>query len=112
MAFSTNCPHKGCHKAMEPYLDPKTDKVYCSACDQELTNLTYFAKAQMKSSKQFKPKKNLSFATTCIACKKEDRPIILNDKICCPACKKEHSHLSEPYKLMLKENLKKVGQDI
>ena len=73
---------------MEPYIDPKTDKVFCSECDGEITNLTYFAKQQMKSSKQYKQKAAVSFAVKCKDCNKEERPKIVgkNKDIVCPSC--------------------------
>lgn len=114
MAFSTQCMTKGCGKQMEPYIDPKTDKVYCSECDGEITNLTYFAKQQMKSSKQYKAKAAVSFAVKCKNCNKEERPKLVgkNKDIVCPSCNKEHQHLSEPFKIMLREKLKTVAQDV
>lgn len=112
MPFSIQCSNKGCCKIMEPYLDPNNDKVYCSICDNELTNVTIFVKSQMKSSKQYKQKKMISFAVKCQNCSKEDRPVLLNNKILCPYCNKEHLHLSEPFKNMLRLNLKTVGQDV
>lgn len=117
MAFSTHCTNKGCKKqsdTMEPYIDPKTDKVYCSECDGEITNLTYFAKQQMKASKQFKPKAAVSFAVKCKKCGKEERPKLVGkaQKIVCPACDTEHTQLSEPFKIMLREKLKTAGQDV
>ncbi len=112
MAFSIICTNKGCGDHMEPYIDKDTDKVYCSSCDNELFHVTHFAKIQMKSMKQFKQKKTISFAIKCKFCGKEDRPVIVLDKIVCPSCKTEHSHLSEAFKYMLKGNLKKVSQDV
>ena len=106
MPFSTFCIHKGCGKQMEPYLDPKTDKVYCSLCDQELTNINYFTKVQMKTLKQFRPKKIVAFGVKCKNCQKELQPVISNDKVTCPSCNTEHKHLSEPFKRMLKDKLK------
>ena len=112
MAFSIICSNKGCGEQMEPYLDKDTDKVYCSSCDKELVNITHFVKIQMKSMKQYKQKKTISFGVKCQSCNKDDRPVILDNKIICPSCKKEHSHLSEAFKNMLKDNLKKAAQDI
>jgi hypothetical protein len=112
MPFLMTCSNKGCGDQMEPYIDPASDKVYCSSCDQELTNITHFTKIQMKSSKQFRKKKNISFGVQCKRCLKEDRPIILNKEISCPHCKSNHNHLSEPFKIMLKEKLKTANQDI
>ncbi|HET8792659.1 MAG TPA: hypothetical protein VFM31_02610 [Nitrososphaeraceae archaeon] len=112
MPFMTHCTNKGCGKQMEPYIDPKDDKVYCADCDRELTTITHFAKIQMKSFKQFKQKKGMSFAVKCKNCGKDERPKIVKDDIVCPACNKPHTHLSEPFKIMLKEKLKTVGQDV
>lgn len=83
MAFLTFCSNKECRKQMEPYIDPKTDKVYCSSCDMEISNITYFAKQQMKSLKQYKPKNTTSFAVKCNKCNKEDRPMVQKDKLFC-----------------------------
>lgn len=112
MAFMTTCMQKGCHKNMTPYIDPKTDKVYCEECDAEISNITYFAKVQMKSLKQYKKKVNTSFAVKCVNCGKEDRPKLVKDDVVCPSCNKPHSHLSEPFKIMLREKLKTAGSDI
>lgn len=112
MPFSMYCTTKGCSKQMDPYLDPKTDKVYCSLCDNEILNITHFAKIQMKALKQFKQKKVVSFAVKCLKCGKEERPQIVNDDIVCRACKKPMDHLSEPFKIMLKDKLKTAGKDV
>lgn len=112
MPFATSCSNKGCGKHMEPYIDPKDDKVYCSACDKELSNITYFTKMQMKSNKQYKPKNTVSFMVKCSKCNKEDRPKLVNKDIVCPNCNKPHDHLSEPFKIMLREKLKTAGQDV
>lgn len=112
MPFMTVCTHKGCNKQMDPYLDPKTNKVYCSSCDQELTNLTHFAKSQMKTLKQFKQKTTTSFSVKCQKCSKEERPILSQQNVICPFCKTPHQHLSPHFKLMLQDLLKKVSQDI
>jgi hypothetical protein len=110
--FSTNCTHKNCYKNMTPYIDPKTDKVYCEVCDNELTNITYFTKSQMKALKQYKKKSTTSFSVKCSSCGKEDRPSFTDKDVICPFCKKPHSHLSEPFKLMLRDNLKNFTKDV
>lgn len=112
MPFSMSCTNKGCGQVMEPYIEPKTDKVYCSACDREIGNVTHFAKVQMKSLKQFKQKKVVSFAVKCQSCGKEDRPKLVGEDIVCGACKKAHTHLSEPFKIMLRDKLRTVAQDV
>ena len=112
MPFSLSCTNKGCGKTQEPYLDPKDDKVYCSLCDREITNISYFAKVQMKSLKQFRQKKTVSFSIKCNNCGKEDRPKLLQDDVICSGCSKPLNNLSLPFKNMLKEKLKNVDKDI
>lgn len=110
--FSTNCTNKGCSKINEPYIDPQTNKVHCSLCDGEITNITIFTKNQMKAAKQYRKKNTAAFGLKCASCHKEDRPIIINKDIVCGSCKKPHSNLSEPFKLMLIDNLKNFSKDI
>lgn len=112
MAFSTNCTNKGCGKLQEPYIDLVTDKVHCSECDKEISNITFFAKAQMKSLKQYKSKNPVSFAIKCNKCGKEDRPKLINNDIICAHCQKPLDQLSEPFKIMLREKLKTANKDI
>lgn len=100
MPFTMPCPTKGCGM-QQPYIDPKTDKVYCSNCDKEISNVTHFAKIQMKTLKQYKEKKGKSFSVKCNHCSVEDRPVIDKDKFLCAACKKE-MNISEAFKLTLK----------
>ena len=112
MAFSIVCNNRGCGDLMDPYIDPATNQVFCSKCNKELNNVTTFIKSQMKQNKQFKPKTQTSFAVKCKNCNHESRPTLKNKDIICPNCNKPHSHLSEPFKLMLLDNLKKINQDI
>jgi hypothetical protein len=107
MAFSMQCPHHGCYQIQEPYFDPKTDKVYCSECNQEIVNVTYFAKAQIKSSKQFKRKKQVPFCVKCDKCENEDQPLLINNNLVCSKCKKVLDKLSIAFINMLKDHLKK-----
>ena len=104
MPFLMLCPNKGCGSQMEPYLELTDNK--------EISNVTHFVKMQMKSLKQFRKKKNLSFSVKCQKCNKEDRPKIVNKEVACPSCNTIHSHLSEPFKIMLKEQLKTANQDV
>lgn len=112
MAFSTFCTNKGCGKIQEPYLDPQDNKVYCSACDREITNITHFVKVQMKSMKQFKQKKATPFAVKCNMCGREERPQIVNDNVVCGACGGPLSNLSPIFKNMLKEKLRTVDKEV
>ncbi len=112
MAFSTFCTTKGCGKIQEPYLDPQDDKVYCSLCNNEITNLTPFVKHQMKMNKQFKQKQAKPFVFKCNKCKREERPKVVNDDIVCGHCSKPMDNLSPIFKNMLKEKLKTVDKDV
>lgn len=106
-----NCTNKGCGKTQEPYLDPKDDKVYCSLCDREIANISYFAKVQMKSLKQFRQKKATSFGVKCLKCERDGRPKIVNDDVVCGFCSKPLDNLSLPFKNMLKQKLKDVDKE-
>lgn len=112
MAFTITCGLRNCGQLMQPYLDPQTDKVHCSACDGEMPQITAFVKQQLKMNKQYRQKKTIAFAVKCSKCGKEDRPLLNNNDIICPSCKNPHTHLSEPFKLMLKEKLKTAGKDV
>jgi hypothetical protein len=106
------CSNKGCGKIMEPYLDVKDDKVYCSLCDKELPGITYFVKVQMKSLKQFRQRQPKPFAVKCQRCGKEDRPKLVGQDIVCVTCNGLLDHLSEPFKIMLREKLRTTDKDV
>lgn len=112
MAFSINCNNKGCRKLMEPYLDLNDDKVYCSECDQEIINITYFVKTQMKTLKQFRQKKSKNFSVKCDKCGKEEQPKLIDKEIVCGVCSKSLEKLSPIFKNMLKEYLKNANKDV
>lgn len=97
---------------MEPYMDPKTGKVYCSKCDTEILNVTHFTKVTMKTLKQFRQKQAVAFGVKCQNCGKEAQPKVSGDDIVCPGCGKTHDHLSEPFKMMLKDKLRTANKDI
>jgi hypothetical protein len=110
MPFSIQCNNKGCGQVQSPYIDPKTDKVYCSNCDKEISSVTHFAKVQMKSLKQYREKKGKSFSVKCTSCNAEDRPLIENHKYLCASCKKD-LNISEAFKLVLNNYLSKQDKD-
>lgn len=112
MAFSTQCTNKGCGKIQEPYIDKEDDKIYCSECNREITNLTHFAKIQMKSLGQYRQKSKISFAIKCPHCSAEVRPKLTNNDVVCGSCGKPLDNLSLPFKNMLKDKLKTVGKDV
>jgi hypothetical protein len=104
MPFSIPCNNKKCGKFQEPYLDPLTNQVFCAECNQEITNITSFAKNQMKMFKQFKPEPQ-GLLVKCFSCNKSTRPILKNDKPLCSKCGKE-LNLSPHFILMLKQQPK------
>ena len=112
MAFSTFCTNKGCGKIQEPYLDPQTNIVHCSLCDQEISNLTPFVKLQMKSMKQYKQKQAKPFAVKCLKCGREERPKVVAGDIVCGSCAQPMDNLSPIFKNMLKEKLRTTDKDI
>lgn len=113
MAFSTFCTNKGCGKIQEPYIDPKTNQVFCSECDGEIVNITPFTKNQMKMNKQFKQKKQTPFAVKCAKCGREERPKLTpKDDIVCGACGQSLDNLSPIFKNMLKDKLRSVDKDV
>jgi protein-arginine kinase activator protein McsA len=105
MPFSIVC--ENCKKQNEPVIDPKTEKVYCSLCDKEMNNITYFAKSQMKAIKQFREKSTSSYSVKCDKCNREGEPKLLNGEVVCSNCKKKLDKLSPIFINMLKEQLRK-----
>jgi Zn finger protein HypA/HybF involved in hydrogenase expression len=118
MALLLNCPNsytisnktKKCG-AVEVYMDPITEKVFCPLCNQEII-VNHFNKMTLKNLKQYRQKSTETFSVKCQKCGKESQPVISQNLIICPDCKTEHKHLSETFKLMLKDKLKTVNQDI
>jgi ribosomal protein L34E len=97
---------------MEPYMDIKTEKVYCANCNTEIPNVNHFTKITLKNLKQFRQKPAVPFGVKCANCGKEAQPKIVGEDIVCPGCNKAHTHLSEPFKIMLKNKLKTANKDV
>ncbi len=110
MPFSIQCNNKGCGQIQNPFLDKGTDKVFCSSCNGEITNVTIFAKNQMKSLGQFGTKKQKSFSIKCTSCSSQERPIKKENQYCCGKCKKELS-IPAAFKLMLDAQLPLAEKD-
>lgn len=110
MPFSMPCSNKQCGKLQEPYIDPKTDEVFCSLCDKKIENVTHFAKVQMKALKQYREKKKTSFAIKCPKCSREERPVETANDIVCGGCNSPLDHLTDTFKRMLKMQLKKATE--
>ena len=104
MPFSIPC--EKCKKINTPYMDKKTEKVYCSLCNNEIVNITFFAKSQMKTLKQYKEKSTNAYSVKCDKCNSEETPEIINNKVVCNNCKKVLDKLSPIYINMLKDQLK------
>lgn len=105
-------PCNKCKKLQPPYLDPKSEEVYCSLCDEKIENITHFAKMQLKTLKQYREKKKTSFAVKCKKCNKEERPKLVKEDIVCGACKEKLDHLSPFFKQMLKLQLSNADKEI
>lgn len=112
MPFQMPCTNSQCAKMQEPYIDPKTEEVFCSLCDQKINNITHFQKIQLKTLKQYRVKKKISFAVKCPKCNKEERPVATDDDIICSSCLAPMDHLSDPFKRMLRMQLKKADQEL
>lgn len=97
---------------MEPYMDPKSEIIYCSKCNREISNVSHFQKTTMKTLKQFRQKLAVAFGVKCQNCGKEAQPKVINDDIVCPQCSKSHEHLSEPFKIMLKDKLRTANKEL
>ena len=112
MPFSLPCGNKGCGQIQEPYLDIQDNKVYCSKCDGEIPNITVFVKNQMKMNKQFRQRQSKPFSVKCQKCGREDRPKLVQGDIVCSSCSKPLDHLSEPFKIMLRDKLRTIDKDV
>lgn len=111
MPFQMPCLNKTCNKTITPYLDKDTNKVFCSECDCEMTNVTHFAKVQMQTLKQYREKKLKSFSIKCGSCKKEDRPVVDGGEVVCRNCKSKQTQLTPFFKNMLVDQLKNLDKD-
>jgi hypothetical protein len=111
MGFRTYCSNKGCGKDNEPLLNTSTNEVECSECGKPITNITSFAKAQMKTLGQIKrdSKKGQAFSIECTFCKKSSPPKIdpNTERIVCAFCNSYLDYLSAPFVQIVKEFLKK-----
>ena len=113
MAFTLPCTNKGCGKIQAPYIDLVDNKVYCSLCDKEIPGITPIVKNQMKMNKQFRQKQPKPFGVKCPRCGKDDRPRLMgNGDILCAGCGKPLDHLSEPFKIMLRDKLRTTDKDV
>lgn len=109
--FQINCTNKGCYQMQAPFIDPDTNKVYCSICNNEIVNINDFVKRQLKASKQFRPKNKTPFAVKCFHCKTNVKPELVDDEVVCSLCFKKLDKLSQSFIIMLKMRLKSTNED-
>jgi hypothetical protein len=110
MPYQMPCPD--CKKMNAPYMDQKTEKVYCSLCNFQVEPVSHFTKIQMKALKQYREVNKASFSVKCVSCNREERPVLINGEVACGSCKKQHSHLTDFFKQMLKTRLQKADSDV
>lgn len=107
MAFLICCENKKCREYQEPLLDEKNNKVVCSICNEEIKNITQFAKNQLKFSGQIKRggSKKQSFSVKCKECSVEGTPVLKKNKLFCAGCEKELK-VTAQFKLLFLEKSK------
>lgn len=113
MTFLIQCDNKGCFKLQNAQLNVETDQVHCADCNNVIKNITVFAKRQLKALGQTtkNQKTTKSFAVKCNHCDLLEQPTIEKNEFLCSGCKKP-LQISEPFKLILKENLKNANKPI
>jgi hypothetical protein len=94
-----------CRKERLLYIDKKTEVVFCSECETEFP-ASYYLKTQLKTLQQYKPKVQVPFQIKCNSCNKEGTPVLDKDKLICFNCRKQLQHLTEHFKLAVKNFLK------
>lgn len=112
MPFIMQCQNKKCRKQSLVLLDTINNKVYCGDCDEEINNITSFAKNQLKALGQIKKQESKkSHAILCSHCKKESTPVLENNNLLkCSLCHQEITHLTSIFKTMLIKKLKSTNE--
>jgi DNA-directed RNA polymerase subunit RPC12/RpoP len=110
MAVQMQCT--GCGKMQPPYMNQKTEEVFCSLCDVKIAPVNHFIKMQLKALKQYQEQKKVAFGVKCQKCGKEEKPKDTGKDIVCGACGKSLDHLTDAFKRMLKAQLPKADQDV
>ena len=102
--LNLNCEDRDCGKTQTPYLDPATNTVHCSICDEEMTNISPFMKNMLRQNQMFRTRPKKPFAVKC-ECGREDTPELdENDNLVCSKCSKPLK-LTVAYATMLKAKL-------
>lgn len=109
-----NC--KACKKQSAATLDKKTRKIHCALCDAEQPN-NHYVKIQLEAIGAWRGAsvdgiEKAFWALTCKSCNSGKRPkLSTSNKIVCSGCGDEYEFLSEPFKILLKDYIKKIGND-
>jgi hypothetical protein len=109
MAFAVNCTNKGCGKLTECMLDVKTNEVFCAECDKPISNITHFAKVQLKALGQIRKDKKENYSIKCDVCSRSARPILKDDKALCKFCSAE-LNVSRQFIIILKDFVKNADK--
>ena len=108
MPFRTFCSNKECREEMQPEIDKKTKKVFCTECDKEIDSVDDFMKRQLISMGQVRrvKKESNSFSVKCEKCENMVKPVLGKDRqIICPDSKcgfNMTNSLSAPFVQMLR----------
>ena len=104
MAFLIQWSNKGCYQLQAARLNTTTDEVICQNCGKSISNVTSFAKTQLKHLKQTTKtaKVQETYSIKCEHCSEADVPSLAEgDKLVCKRCNKELTQISYPFKMML-----------
>ena len=110
MSIELNCTSKDCGKFMKPTLDTKSNKVYCSVCNDE-QNVNHFTKISLKAVGQVKAAAKSAFSVKCASCRWEALPKLVGAALCCPQCSAQHKGVSVPFQTLIKQEIKKASSD-
>lgn len=104
------CTNKGCRQLADVLLDPETNEVICTLCQNPIANITDFVKRTLRANKQFVKRKNTgsNFNAKCAACGQIVAPEIDKDnKIVCTKCRAEIK-LSKAFENVFRQSYKKA----
>lgn len=107
MPFLTYCENKDCRKYQPPVLDETNNTVVCSECEATITNITDFAKRQLKTLGQVLKSSGQhgSFSVRCTKCSSQNTPVRKGDEFFCQKCSFKLS-LSHAFTTLIKLHIK------
>ena len=107
MAFIIQCDNRGCLQTQAALLDVESNNVICAECGNTITNVTHFAKIQLKSLGQTtkRVKSQQTYSVKCNHCSASGVPTLAEDKLICKSCNKEITGLSSTFVTLLKSVL-------